>query len=185
MYRLSPSGLIAGCWSLNAVLTTGPRLTGVPHGPNDPSGLHRSSTGSRVSLTDRATGRVRGEWGSLMVKSFRARAVCGTIRPRRADRAPDRGGAEVGPAGRKDSIAHVAHLLRICGSDLNSSEPMSVRASTQLRPLGGPPGGGRGQVSTASRSGRAGGVPTGRRVPGAGRRRERMAEAHADRVVPA
>src|SRR5262249_15396414 len=50
MYRLSPFGLIAGCWSLNAELTAEPRLTGVSHGPNELSSTQRSSSGSTVGL---------------------------------------------------------------------------------------------------------------------------------------
>src|SRR5713226_643450 len=54
MYRLRPSLEIAGCCSLAAVLMTGPRLTGVPHGPY----CGGSSAASAINLLEALGPRV-------------------------------------------------------------------------------------------------------------------------------
>src|SRR5215831_9347587 len=53
MYRLRPSFEIAGAKSLYGELTTGPRLTGVDHGPNGPSRSSSSSWGSANAAVGR------------------------------------------------------------------------------------------------------------------------------------
>ena len=52
-YRLSPFFEIAAQPSLYRVLTTGPRLTGVDHGPNGPSRSLSSSSGSAKTAAGR------------------------------------------------------------------------------------------------------------------------------------
>src|SRR5262245_35840365 len=81
MYRLRPSGLIAGCWSLNVELTTGvgkpaSRLTGVLHAPKELSSTQRDSSTSNAGLT--VGRRVLCVLNKAMTKLSWAKAVCGT-----------------------------------------------------------------------------------------------------------
>src|SRR5262245_36119958 len=74
-YRLRPSLEIAGRSSPEGELATGPRLTGVPHGPNV-LGSDRSSRASMVNMVDAPVGNrsaVRGEPSRARRPSAQAR----------------------------------------------------------------------------------------------------------------